>query len=78
MQICTKHWRRKPCIKTWNEITSEERTVYKSCFSGDTEVLTKEGWVRLDEYKAGEVAQYKLPASVKVYEGVEGYTVRCR
>ena len=42
------------------DIEKEERKKAKSCFTGETEVLTKEGWCRLDEYNGSEVAQYDL------------------
>ena len=47
--------------KAQQDITKEERKKAKACFSGDTELLTRSGWVRFDEYSAGqEVAQYNL------------------
>jgi uracil-DNA glycosylase family 4 len=40
-------------------ITKDERKKAKACFSGDTEILTKAGWVRFDKYNGtDEVAQY--------------------
>lgn len=50
--------------KTADQITKQERTNAKICFSGDTEILTPNGWVRLDSYSGEEVAQYVLPAGV--------------
>jgi DNA polymerase I-like protein with 3'-5' exonuclease and polymerase domains len=49
------------------EITKEQRSSAKICFSGDTEVLTEEhGWVSLDSYSGGKVAQYVLPPGVEI------------
>ena len=42
------------------------RQVAKACFSGDTEVLTPTGWVRLDAYTGGPVAQYCVPGGVQL------------
>lgn len=47
-----------------------QRKVGKTCYSGDTEVLTPDGWVRLDEYKGQQVAQYALPAGCTVKTSV--------
>lgn len=46
------------------DVTKDDRTSAKMCFSGDTEVLTESGWVRLDAYNNERVAQYVLPAGV--------------
>lgn len=44
------------------DVTKSERQQAKACFSGDTEVLTPEGWVRFDRYDGTlPVAQYVLP-----------------
>ena len=51
-------------------ITKSERTSAKLCFSGDTEVLTDSGWVRLDAYSGQRVAQYVLPAGVELNRAV--------
>jgi len=43
-----------------------DRTIMKSCFSGDTEVLTPGGWVRFDALMPDvRVAQYMLPRGVE-------------
>jgi DNA polymerase I-like protein with 3'-5' exonuclease and polymerase domains len=42
--------------------TKADRQIAKSCFSGDTEILTPGGWVRFDRYDGrAPVAQYALP-----------------
>jgi DNA polymerase-1 len=44
------------------DVSRSERQQAKACFSGDTEVLTPEGWVRFDRYDGTlPVAQYVLP-----------------
>lgn len=44
------------------DVSKAERQQAKACFSGDTEVLTPEGWVRFDRYDGTlPVAQYVLP-----------------
>lgn len=48
------------------EVTKAQRQSAKVCFSGDTEVLTEGGWVRLDAYDGQRVAQYVLPAGVEL------------
>lgn len=40
------------------DIEKEERKQAKSCFTGETEILTPQGWCRLDEYNGMDVAQY--------------------
>jgi DNA polymerase I-like protein with 3'-5' exonuclease and polymerase domains len=52
--------------KSADTITKKERTSAKLCFSGDTEVLTDSGWVRLDKYSGQRVAQYVLPPGVEL------------
>ena len=52
--------------KTAEEVTKEDRTSAKVCFSADTEVLTSEGWVALGEYGGQPVAQYVLPAGIEL------------
>lgn len=42
------------------DIEKEERKKAKSCFTGETEVLTPKGWCRLDEYNGDDVAQYNM------------------
>jgi DNA polymerase I-like protein with 3'-5' exonuclease and polymerase domains len=45
--------------KRIEEVTKEERQAGKACFSGDTEILTENGWCRFDEYDGqNKVAQY--------------------
>lgn len=61
--------------KPLEEVTKPERQAAKACFSGDTEVLTRQGWVRLDQYNDQEVAQYSLPCGVD-YNQVRGRTCR--
>lgn len=46
----------------------KERFVGKTCFSGDTEILTIGGWIRLDQYNGGPVVQYELPIGCTVKE----------
>lgn len=44
------------------DVTKAERQNAKACFSGDTEILTKGGWVRFDRYDGvTPIAQYHLP-----------------
>ena len=48
--------------KSMEAVTKQDRQLAKSCFSGDTEILTPAGWVRFDEYDGvTPVAQYHLP-----------------
>jgi len=49
--------------KDYDKVTKQERQISKSaCFTGDTEVLTKKGWVRFDEYNFKDpIAQYHVP-----------------
>lgn len=43
----------------------KERLAAKICFSGDTEILTRNGWIRFDKYdKNTEVCQFILPDNV--------------
>lgn len=35
------------------------------CASGDTEVLTRDGWVRLDKWQGGEIAQWSPDGSIE-------------
>lgn len=46
--------------KDEEEVTKEERQEAKACYSADTELLTKSGWVRIDKLNntATEIAQY--------------------
>lgn len=40
-----------------------------NCFSGDTEVLTRQGWVRFDQYAEGtELAQYNEDGTIEFVE----------
>lgn len=42
-----------------------KRLASKICFSGDTELLTKNGWVRFDRYDGvADVLQFELPADI--------------
>ena len=44
-------------------VTKTERQNAKSCFSGDTEVLTQQGWVRFDQYDGiTPIAEFVLPS----------------
>lgn len=56
--------------KSAEEVTKEDRTSAKVCFSADTEVLTPEGWVALGEYSGQQVAQYVLPPGVELNQKV--------
>ena len=50
--------------KPIEKVTKEERQMAKACFSADTEILTKEGWIRFDKLKGNEsVAQVTFPVS---------------
>lgn len=52
--------------KPLSRVTKSERQMGKACFSGDTEILTKSGWVRLDSYNGqAQVAQYVIPPGVE-------------
>lgn len=50
-----------------------------NCLDGDHEVLTRNGWVRLDQWNGGEIAQWRkdngniafLPAKANCFENVE-------
>lgn len=43
-------------------VTKAERQIGKTCFSGDTELLTARGWIRFDAYDGQTpVAQFHLP-----------------
>lgn len=48
------------------EVGKDERQRAKSCFSGDTEVLTEKGWCRFDQYDGGMLMQYTPPAGVSL------------
>jgi DNA polymerase I-like protein with 3'-5' exonuclease and polymerase domains len=51
--------------KPQDAVTKGERQLAKACFSGDTEILTRQGWVRFDQYDGRvEVAQFWLPAGM--------------
>lgn len=53
-----------------SEVGKEDRRMAKACFSGDTEILTRSGWVRFDEYDGvSSVAQYAVPAGVEINPG---------
>lgn len=53
-----------------SEVGKEDRRMAKACFSGDTEILTRSGWVRFDEYDGvSSVAQYMVPAGVEINPG---------
>lgn len=53
------HKRTAQIITGKMDISKEERTNAKACFSGDTEVLTKKGWIAFTQYDGIEpVAQY--------------------
>lgn len=47
-------------------VTKQRRQEAKACFSGDTELLTPDGWVPLSQYAGQPVAQYELPAGVEL------------
>jgi DNA polymerase I-like protein with 3'-5' exonuclease and polymerase domains len=69
--------------KPQEAIEKAERQSAKVCFSGDTEILTAEhGWVRLDSYSGGAVAQYMLPPGVELNQRVRkpgpGYVAGAR
>lgn len=49
-----------------DKINKDQRFVGKTCFSGDTEVLTPDGWVPFKDYDGQEVAQYKLPVGCTI------------
>lgn len=56
------------------EVTKEERQNAKACFSGDTEVLTPDGWVRFDRYDGfSPVAQYALPEGMRYNANGSGW-----
>lgn len=57
--------------KAPEDVTKADRTSAKLCFSGDTEVLTPSGWVRLDAYGGEQVAQYVLPAGIELNRKVK-------
>lgn len=51
--------------KPQEAVTKGERQLAKACFSGDTELLTRGGWVRFDRYDGqAEVAQFGLPGGM--------------
>lgn len=49
-----------------DKVTKLQRQSAKACFSGDTEVLTPDGWVELRDYAGQKVAQYMLPAGAQL------------
>jgi len=52
----------EPILFGWQAIPGDARAVViceGECFPGDAQVLTREGWVRLADYRSGEVAQYR-------------------
>jgi hypothetical protein len=58
------------------QVTKEQRQASKACFSGDTEVLTPDGWVALRDWHGQDVMQYSLPAGVKYNYDTESRTCR--
>jgi DNA polymerase I-like protein with 3'-5' exonuclease and polymerase domains len=52
--------------KPEDEVTKDDRQLSKACFSGDTEILTPKGWVRLEDYDGTTpVAEFELPEGVE-------------
>ena len=52
--------------KPEDEVTKDDRQLSKACFSGDTEILTPRGWVRLENYDGTTpVAQFALPEGIE-------------
>lgn len=58
------HWRvhtELPTTRTDTDRLASRRPNLQNCFSADTEVLTRDGWVRFDQYQKGaEVAAWNL------------------
>lgn len=57
----------EPCLYGWHLIDPKKRVIAITegeCFPGDAQILTKGGWVRLDEYRGGEVAQWHAAGSI--------------
>jgi DNA polymerase I-like protein with 3'-5' exonuclease and polymerase domains len=53
--------------KRIEEVTKEDRQKGKACFTGDTEILTKKGWVRLENYNGIDmIATYRIPPGVSL------------
>ncbi|MBL9154745.1 MAG: hypothetical protein JNK37_19855 [Verrucomicrobiales bacterium] len=51
--------------KSEEAVSKADRQLAKACFSGDTEVLTPNGWVRFDAYDGiAPVAQFELPKNL--------------
>jgi hypothetical protein len=48
------------------DVVKDQRQRAKSCFSGDTEVLTEKGWCRFDQYDGSKLMQYTPPAGVSL------------
>lgn len=48
------------------DVLKARRQTAKACFSGDTEVLTPSGWVRLDQWSGQQVMQYTPPLGVDI------------
>lgn len=55
-----------PCLFGWQAVGNERVAVLceGECFPGDAEVMTPHGWVRLDTYEAGMVAQWSPDGSI--------------
>lgn len=61
---CEQEKNAEPCLFGWDALNkrfpNERRVVLTEgeCFPGETEILTDEGWIRLDRYQDGRVAQW--------------------
>ncbi len=55
-------------------VNKAQRFIGKTCFSGDTEVLTPDGWVKFCEYTGQSVAQYVLPVGCSVKSSTVQHT----
>ena len=48
----------RPSWKVHGTITGRWSSAKPNCFDGQTEILTETGWIRLDQYRTGRIAQY--------------------
>lgn len=77
LKILVDHYgdgRIHPSFNQYGARTGRFSTENPNCFDGETEVLTKKGWVRFDEYKGQEVAQWSEDGSIDFVTPTKVYT----